>query len=308
MSDTAISGSPIRRESSLERFIKSPWPFIAPALLALVVMRAFPFAWQMWLSMTDMRLGSSGTFVGLENFQIIFSSPTFLRSLRYTALFLVATVAGQMTLGLGLALLLDGDYRGRDFYRMLFLIPWVVSGLVIGILWQLMLLESDTGILNALLSRIGWDEPVRWISNPRMAQASVIGVYIWKGLGFSMLLISGGLKTIPHELIESADIDGASSWRKLLSIKIPMMKEILSVNLIFATIASLNSYETVYVLTNGGPGGATSLIALEMFRTAFGDGRNQLGRGSAIGVVMFLVTFVFVVIYVRYTQFGKESS
>jgi multiple sugar transport system permease protein len=303
-----MSGTPIRPESFLERFIKSPWPFIVPALLALVVMRAFPFVWQMWLSMTDMRLGSSGTFIGLENFRIIFSSPTFLRSLSYTALFLVATVAGQMALGLGLALLLDGDYRGRDFYRMLFLVPWVVSGLVIGILWQLMLLESDTGILNALLSRFGWEEPVRWISDPRMARVSVIGVYIWKGLGFSMLLLSGGLKTIPNELIESADIDGASSWRKLLSIKIPMMKEILSVNLIFATIASLNSYETVFVLTNGGPGGATSLIALEMFRTAFGDGRNQLGRGSAIGVVMFLVTFVFVVIYVRYTQFGKESS
>lgn len=303
-----MSGSAIRQESSLERFVKSPWPFIVPALLALVVMRAFPFVWQMWLSMTDLRLGSSGAFVGLENFRIIFSSPSFLRSLSYTALFLVATVAGQMTLGLGLALLLDGDYRGRDVYRMLFLIPWVVSGLVIGILWQLMLLESDTGILNALLSRIGWEEPVRWISNPRMAQASVIGVYIWKGLGFSMLLMSGGLKTIPEELIESADIDGASKWRKLVSIKIPMMKEILSVNLIFATIASLNSYETVFVLTNGGPGGATSLIALEMFRTAFGDGRNQLGRGSAIGVVMFLVTFIFVAIYVRYTQFGKETS
>ncbi len=308
MSDTAVSGNPIRPESSLERFIKSPWPFIVPALLALVVMRAFPFVWQLWLSMTDMRLGSSGTFVGLANFRAIFSSPAFLRSLRYTALFLVATVAGQMSLGLGLALLLDGDYRGRDFYRMMFLIPWVVSGLVIGILWQLMLLESNTGILNALLSRFGWQEPVRWISNPRMAQASVIGVYIWKGLGFSMLLMSGGLKTIPNELIESADIDGAGSWRKLLSIKIPMMKEILSVNLIFALIGSLNSYETVFVLTNGGPGGATSLIALEMFRTAFGEGRNQLGRGSAIGVVMFLVTFLFVVIYVRYTQFGKESS
>jgi len=303
-----MSGSAIHQESSLERFVKSPWPFIVPALVALVVMRAFPFVWQMWLSMTDLRLGSSGAFVGLENFRIIFSSPAFLRSLSYTALFLVATVAGQMTLGLGLALLLDGDYRGRDVYRMLFLIPWVVSGLVIGILWQLMLLESDTGILNALLSRIGWEEPVRWISNPRMAQASVIGVYIWKGLGFSMLLMSGGLKTIPEELIESADIDGASRWRKLVSIKIPMMKEILSVNLIFATIASLNSYETVFVLTNGGPGGATSLIALEMFRTAFGDGRNQLGRGSAIGVVMFLVTFIFVAIYVRYTQFGKETS
>lgn len=270
-------------------------------------MRAFPFFWQIWLSMTNMRLGEPGTFVGLANFRRIFSTTSFVNSLGYTAVFLVATVAGQMTLGLGLALILEGDYRGRDLYRMFFLVPWVVSGVVIGLLWQLMLLETTTGFLNALLDRIGVS-PVRWISNPVNAKASVIGVYIWKGLGFSMLLLSGGLKTIPNEMLESADIDGAGALRKLVSVKLPMMKEIVGVNLIFATIASLNSYETVLVLTNGGPGGATSIIALEMFRTAFGEDRNQLGRGSAIGVIMFIVTLIFVITYVRSSRFGKEGT
>ncbi len=270
-------------------------------------MRAFPFFWQIWLSMTDMRLGESGSFVGLANFERIFATTSFINSLGYTAVFLVATVAGQMSLGLGLALILEGDYHGRDLYRMFFLVPWVVSGVVIGLLWQLMLLETTTGFLNALLELIGIS-PVRWISDPVNARISVIGVYIWKGLGFSMLLMSGGLKTIPDEMLESADIDGAGALRKLVSIKLPMMKEIVGVNLIFATIASLNSYETVLVLTNGGPGGATSIIALEMFQTAFGEDRNQLGRGSAIGVIMFIVTLIFVVTYVRTSRFGKEGS
>lgn len=294
-------------ETRLTRFISGPWPFILPALIALVVMRGFPFVWQLWLSMTDMRLGAEVTFIGLRNFQAIFTSTAFLGSLGYTALFLVATVAGQMVLGLCLALILEGDFRGRDLYRMFFLIPWVISGLVAGILWQLMFVETGTGFLNALLGLAGVS-PVRWLSNPNNARLSVIAVYIWKGLGFSMLLMSGGLKTIPDELLESADIDGAGALRKLFSIKLPMMKEIVSVNLIFALIASLNSYETVLVLTNGGPGGATSLIALEMFRVAFGESRNQLGRGSAIGVVMFAVTLIFVVIYVRYSRFGKENT
>lgn len=293
-------------DTRLHRFVSGPWPFIIPALFALILMRAFPFLWQIWLSMTDMRLGGPGSFVGLANFRAIFSSTAFLGSLSYTAIFLVFTVAGQMVLGLCLALILEGDYRGRDIYRTFFLIPWVISGLVAGILWQLMFVETRTGFLNAFLGQFGV-QPIRWLSNPTNARMSVVMVYIWKGLGFSMLLLSGGLKTIPDELLESADIDGASATRKLFSIKIPMMKEIVSVNFIFATIAALNSYETVLVLTNGGPGGATSLIALEMFRIAFGESRNQLGRGSAIGVVMFAVTLVFVIIYVKMTRFGKET-
>ena len=294
-------------ESKLSNFARGPWPFIVPALIALVVMRAFPFFWQIWLSMTDMRLGQAGSFIGLDNYLRIFATTSFVNSLWYTAIFLVATVIGQMTLGLGLALILEGDFRGRDLYRMLFLIPWVVSGVVIGLLWQLMLLETSTGFINALIELVGGSR-VRWLSDPLNARISVIGVYIWKGLGFSMLLMSGGLKTIPDEALESADIDGAGPFRKLVSIKLPMMREIVGVNLIFAMIASLNSYETVLVLTNGGPGGATSIIALEMFRTAFGESRNQLGRGSAIGVIMFLITLVFVITYVRSSKFGKEGS
>jgi ABC-type sugar transport system permease subunit len=294
-------------EQRLDRFVRGPWPFIIPALIALVVMRGFPFFWQIWLAMTNMRLGATASFVGFDNFRAIFTNPAFIGTLSYTAIFLIVTVAGQMILGLCLALILEGDFRGRDLYRTFYLIPWVISALVVGILWQLMLGETSAGFLNALLGRFGVS-PVRWLSDPGNARLSVIGVYIWKGLGFSMLLMSGGLKTIPNELLESADIDGAGALRKLFQIKLPMMKEIVSVNLIFALIASLNSYETVLVLTDGGPGGATSLIALQMFKTAFGDGRNQLGMGSAIGVIMFAVTLIFVITYVRYSRFGKEAT
>jgi multiple sugar transport system permease protein len=287
----------------LTNFIRGPWPFILPALFALIVMRAFPFIWQIWLSFTDMRLGRPGSFIGLQNYQVIFQNQTFIDSIYYTSIFMVATVAGQLVLGLILALLLEEDFRGKAFYRISFLVPWIVSGFVIGILWQLMLVETRFGLLNAWLGLIGI-EPVRWLSNPLNARLSVIAIYVWKGLGFSMLLMSGGLKTIPAEMIESADIDGAGYLQKLFMIKIPMMKDIIAVNLIFAVIAALNSYETIYVLTNGGPGGATSLISLVMFETAFGS-RNQLGRGAAIGVIMFLVTLVFVLIYVRQSRFGK---
>lgn len=292
------------QSTGLERFLKGPWPFIIPALFALVFMRAFPFLWQIWLSFTDMRLGRPGEFIGLQNYRVLFQNPVFLDSIYYTVIFMVATVAGQMILGLILALLLEEDFRGKAIYRMTFLIPWIVSGFVAGILWQLMLVETRFGMFNALLDLINI-APVRWLSNAYNARLSVIMVYIWKGLGFSMLLMSGGLKIIPLEMIESADIDGATYLQKLFLIKLPMMKDIISVNLIFSVIAALNSYETVYVLTAGGPGGATSIIALVMFNTAFGDGRNQLGRGSAIGVVMFVVTLIFVIIYVRQTNFAK---
>lgn len=298
----------MKRQSSYQRllaFMKGPGPFLIPAIIILIVIRAFPFFWQFWLSLTDMRLGTTGKFIGLQNYAFIFRNSSFLQSIGYTVVFLVSTVGAQMLLGLALALLLENDFKGKDIYRMFFLIPWVVSGLVVGILWQLMLVETPYGLLNALLIRFGGSS-VAWLSNPMNARISVIIVYIWKGLGFSMILLSSGLKTVPLELIEAADIDGASYMQKLLKIKIPMMKDIISVNLIFAVIASLNSYETVYVLTSGGPGGATNLIALLMFQTAFGD-RNQLGRGAAIGVIMFLINLVFVLIYVRKVQFGKGA-
>ncbi len=295
---------PLNRQSKIERFIHGPWPFILPALFGLVFMRAFPFVWQIWLSFTNMRLGRPGEFIGLQNYRVLFQNPVFLSSIAYTGVFMVATVAGQMFFGLLLALLLEEDFKGKAVYRMTFLIPWIVSGFVAGILWQLMLVETRFGMFNALLDLMNVP-PVRWLSNARNAQMSVIMVYIWKGLGFSLLLMSGGLKIIPQEMIESADIDGASYLQKLRLIKLPMMKDIISVNIIFSVIAALNSYETVFVLTGGGPGGATSIIALVMFNTAFGDGRNQLGRGSAIGVVMFVVTLIFVIIYVRKTNFAK---
>lgn len=298
----------MKRQSSYHQllaFMKGPGPFLIPAIIILIGMRAFPFFWQFWLSMTNMRLGTTGKFIGLQNYAFIFRNPSFFQSIGYTVVFLVSTVGAQMLLGLALALLLENDFKGKDIYRIFFLIPWVVSGLVVGILWQLMLVETPYGLLNALIIRFGGSS-VAWLSNPMNARISVIVVYIWKGLGFSMILLSSGLKTVPLELIESADIDGASYMQKLLKIKIPMMKDIISVNVIFAVIASLNSYETVYVLTSGGPGGATNLIALLMFQTAFGD-RNQLGRGAAIGVVMFLINLVFVLIYVRKVQFGKGA-
>jgi ABC-type sugar transport system permease subunit len=298
----------MKRQSSYHQllaFMKGPGPFLIPAIIILIGMRAFPFFWQFWLSMTNMRLGTTRKFIGLQNYAFIFRNPSFFQSIGYTVVFLVSTVGAQMLLGLALALLLENDFKGKDIYRIFFLIPWVVSGLVVGILWQLMLVETPYGLLNALLIRFGGSS-VAWLSNPMNARISVIVVYIWKGLGFSMILLSSGLKTVPLELIESADIDGASYMQKLLKIKIPMMKDIISVNVIFAVIASLNSYETVYVLTSGGPGGATNLIALLMFQTAFGD-RNQLGRGAAIGVVMFLINLVFVLIYVRKVQFGKGA-
>jgi multiple sugar transport system permease protein len=289
----------------LIHFMKGPGPFIIPALIILIIMRAFPFFWQFWLSMTNMRLGSVGEFIALKNYAFIFNNPSFYQSIGYTVVFLLSTVGGQMLIGLALALLLERDFKGKNIYRIFFLIPWIVSGLVVGILWQLMLVETPYGLLNAFIIRLG-GSLVPWLSNADIARVAVILVYIWKGLGFSMILLSSGLKTVPLELIESADIDGASYMQKLLRVKIPMMKDIISVNLIFAVIASLNSYETVYVLTSGGPGGATSLIALLMFQTAFGD-RSQLGRGAAIGVIMFLINLLLVLIYVRKVKFGRGA-
>ncbi len=298
--------APTRRRNgmTLQRFIAGPWPWLVPAIGMLALFRAYPMAHQAWLSLTDMRTATIGQarFVGLDNYRFIFTDASFLGSLGFTFTFTVGSVALSFLVGFSLALLLNRPLRGRSVYRTAILTSWVISSLIVGYMWQMLLNESSAGVVNGMLRNLGLPA-VAWISDPSTARISVILVDIWRSSAYIMVFMLGGLQTIPRELVEAAMIDGASAWQRLRHIVLPLLSGLITIALIFTTIATFNVYELIVSLTGGGPGRATMTVGYQMFRTAFGGGEAQglglLGRGAAMGMLMFVFTLAFTVLYLR---------
>jgi multiple sugar transport system permease protein len=305
----ATAARPHRRRHPL---LRGPWPWLIPTLAILAFFRAYPLGSQVWLAMTDMRIGMpEAAFVGFDNYAFLLSDPRYLSALGFTVLFTTASVFGSFVLGFALALLLNQPIRGRVIYRTAILTSWVISSLIVGYIWRLMLNESSAGVFNALLGQVGLG-PVPWLSDPGMAMVSVILADIWRSTAFTMVFMLGGLQTLPSEVMDAARVDGAKRWQVLLYIVIPLMKPLIAVALIFSTIATFNVYELVLALSGGGPGSATSTLGFEMYRTAFGTGSSGglglIGRGAAMGVSMFLVTLLFALIYIRAGVFSRDND
>lgn len=305
----ATAAHPKRRHRP---FLKGPWPWLIPTLVILAFFRAYPLGNQFWLAMTDMRIAAQEvTFVGFENYAFLLSDPRYLSALGFTVMFTAASVFGSFVLGFALALLLNQPIKGRVIYRTAILTSWVISSLIVGYIWRLMLNESSAGVFNALLEQIGLG-PVPWLSSPGMAQVSVILADIWRSTAFTMVFMLGGLQTLPSEVLDAARVDGAKRWQSLLYVVLPLMKPLIAIALIFSTIATFNVYELVLALSSGGPGNATSTVGFEMYRTAFGSGSTGglglIGRGAAMGVSMFLVTLMFALLYIRAGVFSRDSQ
>ncbi|HET9171383.1 MAG TPA: sugar ABC transporter permease [Actinospica sp.] len=268
---------------------------LGPALLLLAVFFAGPLIWSVYTAFTNMALsGSSATeFTGLENFRRMFADPTFIKSLELTVLFVVGSaVIGQNLLGLLLALIL----RGRNgFVRTVVngavIGAWVVPEVVAGFAWYAFLYK--TGTLNAILGHIGLSQD--WLYT--MPMLAVILANTWRGTAFSMLVYSAALSDVPPELLEAAAVDGASSWKRLRYVTVPLIRRSIVSNLMLITLQTLASFGLIYVMTGGGPGNASSTTPLYMYQEAFQF--YQLGYGTAMALVLLVLGALFSMIYLR---------
>ena len=285
----------------LHRFSSGPWAFILPGLLLYAVIGLYPLFSQFYIAMTDMRIATinSANFVGLENFRQLFRDPVVRQIIGFTLLFVSVSVPLQFALGTALALLLDRPLVGRVLFRLAILTPWVISSIIIGLMWRLLLHESQVGTVNALLGAFNLDA-VAWFSDPTAAKVSVIGVNVWRSVAFTMIFMLGGLQTLPQEVLEAATVDGANAWQKLFRIKLPLLRAIAGLNLIYISISTFQVMETILVLTQGGPGRATATLGYRMYELAFGQfGPGDLGRSAALGVILFAFILIFAAIYLR---------
>jgi multiple sugar transport system permease protein len=287
----------------LERLAGSPWPWLAPLGVLLVVTFVFPIFEIARLSFTDAELVGSGYTYTLGSYAGLFTAPYFVDMVVATLVFVSVSVAFQMILGFFIALAVDqGARRGMRVSivtRTAVLTAWAIPGVIIGVIWSILYQQSAGGVLNYLIELAGF-EAVPFLSDPRAALASVTFANIWRGTAFSMILIYAGFQTIPSDVLEAARVDGANAFQRMTRVVLPLLMPIIFINLVIVSIDTFNTFDMVLALTGGGPGRATEVIALSIYNQIFQQ--FDLGQGAATAVVLLLINALMTVVYLRLLQ------
>jgi len=291
-----------------QRFVDHPLPWLIPTLLALSVFQLYPMAKAVTMSVTDESLVRPTTaFVGLEQYARLATDPVFWEMLQVTAVYAFSSIVLHVASGLVLALAIDygvrRGLRGHLTTRVSVLLAWIIPGIVIGLVWKVMLVESQFGAVNHFLGLVGVG-PVPFRSDPTLALVSTIVAGTWRGTAFSMIMIYGGLQRVPRRLYEAAKVDGAGRWARFRHVTLPQLKSVVFVTTVLVTIYSLNTFDLIFALTGGGPGRATQVLALFMYQKAFQD--YALGRAAAVAVVMLAANLLLTGAYLYAFDIGEE--
>lgn len=266
------------------------WLLLAPALLLLTLVVAWPLARNLALSLFEVELGRElgFTFVGLEHYRALLVDGQFHRALGNTVLFTAASTALEMLLGLVFALLLAAPFRGRGLARGLVLVPWALPTAVMAMAWRF-LYNDQYGAVNDLLLRLGVvAEPINWLGEPGWAMAAAVLADVWKTTPFVVVILLAGLAAIPGELYEALEIDGAGRWQRFRLLTLPRLVPFLLLALLFRVVQAFGLFDLMWVLTGGGPGGSTEVLPLLIYRATFRY--LDLGYGAAVTVVTAVVT------------------
>jgi ABC-type sugar transport system permease subunit len=287
----------IRRSTSKNRWL--PLWFLLPALLVLAALQVYPSLYSLYLSTTRVRAGTLSE-VGLANFERLLNSPTFLESLRTSAVFTGFNVILTVSLGLLVALLLNRRIKFTSVYLILIFIPWVISDVVAGTMWR-WLFQQTYGIVQV------WLNPILGSSlytNAYGAMGIVVAASVWRALAFTTLLFLAALQTVPVEVLESASLDGANRFQRFLWVIFPMIRPTFLVVVLLTSIRAVNSIGIILSITKGGPGIATLTTSLYLYRTAWLEG--DFGTGAAISVILFATNIVLTFFYLRLVGAKKE--
>jgi multiple sugar transport system permease protein len=274
-------------------YSRYPIEWLFPVLILVILFTVFPVGYAIYNSLHRILLVLPTTpFIGLKNYAEVLKSVYFKEALLNTLFFTVTTAPATVIISLGIARLLLTKFYGRVILRPVILLPWAIPGSVAGILW-LWIFHGQWGLLNGFLLKLGiLKNYIPWLMNARLAKFSVSIAHIWTQVPFASILLMAALTTISKDIYEAAEVDGAGAFRRLFSITIPQIKGMLIITLIYECIMGLTSYDVVYSMTGGGPGGATTLLSYYIWAEAFK--LLSFGRGAALGVVMAVITFALI--------------
>ncbi len=282
---------------------------IAPTLILILVVAVWPLYQAVSLSFTNERLGrpGQGEYVGFKNYEdllwrvreradgsVRIGDNDFYEAVRNTVVLTFVSVALELLLGLGIALVINSKFRGRGLMRTAVLVPWAIPTVVSAQMWAWMY-NDVFGVFNDMLQRIGViGDPIAWLAEPTTALLAITAMEVWKTTPFMALLLLAGLQIIPGDIYEAADIDGANAVQQFFSLTLPLLRPAILVALIFRTMDALRIFDAIKVMTNGGSG--TEVMSTYAHRNLFDF--QKLGYGNAVSVVIFLIIAVFVVVYV----------
>jgi len=291
-------------ESWLRRFIKpealTGYLLISPAVFLMLVLLAYPFVLAVYISMTDRVLGEPGSFIWFGNFLKLFQDSLFRQTVLNSFIYTVATLSLKLFFGVILALLLNQEMPARNLIRGALLLPWVVPTSLSVLTW-LWMFDSLFSVANYILLGLGLiQKKIPWLGDPFWAMVSVVIVNTWRGLPFFAVSFLAGLMTIPKELYEAAETDGAKQFRQFWHITLPLLQPVIAVVVLFTTIWTFADFQIVYILTHGGPINATQIFATMAYDVALVAGR--IGEGSAISLFLFpalLIVIIFMLKFLR---------
>ncbi len=285
---------------------RSRWLFPAPATLVLLLMMAFPVAYTLYLSFTSYSPTAARTadWVGISNYvKLITDDERFMNALGRTLVFTIGGVGVQCVLGVGLALIFNREFKGRGFFRTIFLMSMVATPVAIALVWM-NVLDLNTGILNYLVDTL-FHTRVAWLSDRQIVLGSMMLVDTWQWTPFIMLIALAGMSSLPTEPFESAEIDGASGLQLFWYLTLPMLRPALMVALMFRSIDALKTFDIIYVITSGGPAYASE--TLNLYAYAQGFQYFNMGYASSALVLYFVLVMGASLLFIRLRRAASES-
>jgi multiple sugar transport system permease protein len=272
--------------------------FLFPALLVILGLVAYPFASAIVMTFQNKTAGAPGRFIGLGNYRELLASEQFLRTVINTVVYTAVGVGIKFLLGLSMALVLNQERFCNNLFRSFLLIPWAIPTVMSALNWR-WIFDDASGLINNVLVRLNLiDETISWLSNPHLAMLSVIVVVIWQGTPFFTMSFLAGLQSIPKELYEAAEIDGASVLQQFSYITLPRLQPIFITAVMLSAILTSAGIQFVLLLTNGGPADRTMIFPVLAYNLALG-GAQRLGMGATVSLFFFPVLVVFIVFLTR---------
>ena len=291
------------RAGFLARRRRGYYLFIAPALTVIAAVIVFPWLFTLWMSVFDWKIGSVAHFVGLENYRKLLASTRFLESVVHTFYFTALAVIAPLFLGTAAALVFHHEFPFRGLLRGIFIMPMMATPVAVALVWTMMF-HPQQGVLNYLLSLAGLP-PSLWVYSPTLVIPSLVIVEVWHWTPLVMLIVLGGLAALPTEPYESARLDGASEWQLFRYITLPLVAPFLVVAAVIRTIDALKTFDTIYVITGGGPGTASETINLYLYLQAFAF--YNIGDASAVVVVFFVIVLALALLLLHVREKTKWS-
>jgi multiple sugar transport system permease protein len=279
---------------------------VAPAVVALLAVTAFPLAYNIWNSFHTVQLANPSAghgFSGLQNYRELFNEPGFTSDFVHTIFFTVVSVAIEVAIGLGIAVVISKPFRGRGLVRAAMLVPWAVPTVVSAMLWKTMV-DPSSGFVNYLLKTLHLPgSSITWSAETWTSWVVIIVSDAWKTIPLVAIILLAGLQVIPTDVYEAAQVDGAGAWRRFRSITLPLLKPALMVALIFRTLGAFLVFDVVYILTGGGPGSSTETLGYLDWKAFLID--TDFGYGGAVSVSLVVMSLF---IAFGYTRLFKPST